>query len=544
MGFTRESRVPEDLSAPPHSASRSVSKETPAHRASAAGAPPSKLSPSGRGTIALPTVPDTTELPGKTAALKEKREEAMEAITSRASTLSLPIPESPYHIWELLFHRSKEKLVQMRRHQEREVAKEMNLTAYQVEQFRSDLVELYGLFKQFDEDNSGSLQEEEVLKCLTCCGLQGNALNGKTLIELMIKAKQKTEEEREAMERGEDPGDDDNEKFAGARSSFLRYENMTEDDEEIQQGLNFAEFLTLMMMVRKINREANHAELREAFNKYDADHSGLLQVKELLGLFASLGLIPKTREEQQDIRMLLDEVDENGDGEFSFQEFAFLVHRVQERLDRQTRKEEEAYAAELGIPLTRCRELQDVFRFAQKSTSILKVNTNCLSITELRTCMEDLHLRYSSEELLSLYKTFGREETSQDKGGVDGRSFLRMMHAIEIAKTHGQCGVPNSAPKMAKLLKNHTTAIGALSHGFGAKLNVIAPGGNKIGSARASISVNSQRPSIVGGLVSVGGIASARPSIVGIPSSGRPSSRQEAEERPTRVVFDEGFSVG
>merc|ERR1719160_1139756 len=122
----------------------------------------------------------------------------------------------------------------------------------------------------------------------------------------------------------------------------------TESPNASAPELNFAEFLALMTMVRKMHREAHQSELRSAFNTYDADKSGLLQVKEILGLFATLGLTPKTREEQQDIRMLLNEVDENGDGEFNFAEFEILVQRVHERLDRMTRKEEETYALEIG----------------------------------------------------------------------------------------------------------------------------------------------------------------------------------------------------
>lgn len=112
----------------------------------------------------------------------------------------------------MLFYRAKERLTVMRRAQERAIAKEMNLTSAQLEHFRSDLIELYGLFQKFDEDGSGSLQEEEVHKCLMCCGLQKNQfLDHKTLVELIVKAKHKTEEEQEAQMRGDDDLDSDNE---------------------------------------------------------------------------------------------------------------------------------------------------------------------------------------------------------------------------------------------------------------------------------------------------------------------------------------------
>jgi Ca2+-binding EF-hand superfamily protein len=471
-------------------------------RSNAFGSPmASSLSPTAAASAATAR---SAEVNLRRKATKENAVNVIARLVRRGSLLSLPNPTSPFEVWEMLFYRAKERLTVMRRAQERAIAKEMNLTSAQLEHFRSDLIELYGLFQKFDEDGSGSLQEEEVHKCLMCCGLQKNQfLDHKTLVELIVKAKHKTEEEQEAQMRGDDDLDSDNEIHFAPQQSMSRYISEGSDDEYCTE-LNFAEFLTLMAMLRKINREAQHQELKVAYYCYDADNSGLLQVKELLGLFASLGLTPKTREEQQDIRMLLDEVDENGDGEFNFAEFEILVQRVHERLDRMTRKEEETYALEIGLPASRCHELQDVFRHAQDTSSMLKVNSNCLSISELRRAMQDLYLRYSSEELLQLFHEFGREETSQDKGGVDGKGFLRMMHAIEIAKTHGQGSI--AMPRVSRLIRAKTCAVGAMT-----RLTIQPPGESTMNSARPSIvGGGSRRPSIM-----APNMGSRRPSMFG-----------------------------
>jgi Ca2+-binding EF-hand superfamily protein len=339
---------------------------------------------------------------------------------------------TPFEFWEALVHKAQERLIVLQRVREREVAQEMKLTDAQLEDYRSDLVELYELFKQFDVDGSGTLQEEEVMKCLNCCGLQRThgKLSHEAMSELLIKAKLAANADMKAhldREAGSEDGEMRKQISDGSGSGNGR-QNTDELLENFTMELNHAEFLTLMTMVRQLVREASQPELQAAFKKYDTDRSGSLQVKEILVLFANLGLTPRTREEQREIRMILDEVDENGDGEFNFQEFEVLVHRTNEHLDRLTRKQEEDYAAEIGLSCKRCRELRDIFQSAKHLDSMV------LSISQLREVVEGLYHRYSSDELLSLFYTFGREDGS----GVTGKGFLRMMHAIEIAKTHGQ----------------------------------------------------------------------------------------------------------
>jgi len=311
-------------------------------------------------------------------------------------------------------------------------------------------------------DFSGDLEEEEVWKCLTVCGmLRSNGLSREGLGPLMQKAKRVTEEQQTII-LGREPSPE----FVDVDAQGTKDTNEAEDAKPVAPSvrfslsveiaaasepsessddigefgadpLSFPEFLTLMTMVRSINREANQVELHRLFNKYDVDKTGHICVKEILRLLASLELKPKTREEQFEIQMILDQADENGDGGYGFREFEFLVHRVQEHLDRLTRRKEEAYAEEIGMPIKRCRELRDVFRNALVSCC-LSISDNILDVAGLRHAMENLHLRYSSEELLHLYSIFGRQESSQEEGGFDGEDFLKLMHAIEIAKTHGQ----------------------------------------------------------------------------------------------------------
>lgn len=332
----------------------------------------------------------------------------------RAAVSSL----TQFDLFEMLFHQAQERLTVMRRAKVRALAEELQLSDQRFEVLYSDLFELHRLFLQYDEDDSGILEEEEIARCLAVCGLQGKSrLSRRGLHGLIRRAK----------------------RAATRRLSYYRLDSLLdesavalddvgdEEHEAVVAEVNFREFLTLMMLVQRINREEQRSETQEIFSSYDVNNKGRIQIKDITGLFRALGLQPKTREEQLEIRAIWDEVDEHGDGAFNFQEFELLVHRMRERLERHERREEERFALDLGLPLRRCRELRDIFR------EHLGPGCTELSVPELRQVVESLHLRYTSEELISLYHSFERE----DRGGIDYKGFMRMMHAIEVAQTHG-----------------------------------------------------------------------------------------------------------
>merc|ERR1711920_441262 len=69
-----------------------------------------------------------------------------------------------------LFHKTQERLMAMRRARERKIASEFQLKDEELEEFRSDLIELHELFCKFDVDDVGTLEDTEVMKLLMVCG--------------------------------------------------------------------------------------------------------------------------------------------------------------------------------------------------------------------------------------------------------------------------------------------------------------------------------------------------------------------------------------
>jgi len=309
---------------------------------------------------------------------------------------------------------------------------------------------LDGKFRKFDIDNSKALDETEAMDLLSACGANSNGgLNDLILHDLIHRAKQTAKSCQEGNSRislddifDKEPkprgvGWKRAKSFANKKLGFGKQKLELVLISEEMQEVNFFEFLFLMRLVRRRELEAQAERLRGLFAYYDSTKSGKIQMKDVTRIFRDLGLTPRSRQEQLEIKQILDEVDEDGDGTFDFKEFSKMVQRCQERLERLVRIDEERYAASLGIANQRCRELRQLF------TDHKNLEVNAMMITELRNLMNTMQRWYSSEQLHVLFNGFVRE----DIGGIDARAFLRMMHAIEIAKTHGQLPPKKEKPQ-------------------------------------------------------------------------------------------------
>ena len=90
-------------------------------------------------------------------------------------------------------------------------------------------------------------------------------------------------------------------------------------DDNGECGIDFEEFLLLMKS--RIGHRDPEQELRDAFAVFDSDGSGAIDRKELKRLMKKLGQALSEAE----IDAMMNEVDENGDGEISFEEFKALM---------------------------------------------------------------------------------------------------------------------------------------------------------------------------------------------------------------------------
>jgi calmodulin len=90
-------------------------------------------------------------------------------------------------------------------------------------------------------------------------------------------------------------------------------------DDNGDNEIDFEEFLTLMKS--RVGERDPEKELRDAFAVFDTDGSGSIDRKELKRLMKKLGQALTEAE----IDAMMDEVDSNGDGEISYEEFKAMM---------------------------------------------------------------------------------------------------------------------------------------------------------------------------------------------------------------------------
>ena len=116
-----------------------------------------------------------------------------------------------------------------------------------------------------------------------------------------------TELKQVMLQLGQNPSDDD-------LMDMIRLVDVNGDNE-----IDFDEFLVMMTM-RADDRDTD-GELLEAFKLFDLDGSGSISREELTTLMKNLG----QELTDDEIVAMIDEVDENLDGEISFDEFKALM---------------------------------------------------------------------------------------------------------------------------------------------------------------------------------------------------------------------------
>jgi calmodulin len=140
-----------------------------------------------------------------------------------------------------------------------------------------EMVEFRAAFNMFDIDGGGTIETHELKEVLT--------------------------------QLGESPTDDD-------------IQEMIELVDENQDGVvDFDEFITLMRLRMGDSGEDAEQNLRDVFDIFDADGSGFIDRKEMGSLMKKLAQSLS----EEEITAVMEEVDIDGDGEVSFEEFKNLM---------------------------------------------------------------------------------------------------------------------------------------------------------------------------------------------------------------------------
>ncbi|KAJ2691638.1 hypothetical protein H4R19_006323, partial [Coemansia spiralis] len=146
------------------------------------------------------------------------------------------------------------------------------------------------------------------------------------------------------------------------------------------------------------SNEQNIKELRDAFALFDKDSNGVITTDELGMLMRSLSHNPTEAE----IRDMISEVDENGDGKIDFSEFIAMMAR-------------QPMNSEGGSE----GEIVEAFRVFDKN------GDGVISADELRHIMTSLGEKLTEEEIAEMI----READIDGDGKINYEEFAKMMTA-------------------------------------------------------------------------------------------------------------------
>ena len=97
-----------------------------------------------------------------------------------------------------------------------------------------------------------------------------------------------------------------------------------EVDQDANGTIEFDEFV--QMMIKK--RKQSELEMKDAFASLDRNKNGYISVDDLRHSFSCMG----ERLSSEEITLLLEEIDEDGDGYINFQEFLKLMYKEEEQI--------------------------------------------------------------------------------------------------------------------------------------------------------------------------------------------------------------------
>lgn len=179
----------------------------------------------------------------------------------------------------------------------------------------------------------------------------------------------------------------------------------------------------LLDVVKKL-REHDRQWLHRIFDKYDANRSGGLALSEVQCALNECGVNPRTANDVAEVKMLIDEFDEDGSGEVNQKEFVELCRFVSERIHKVQREEERQTAVRFGWTDKHFDELRSAFMLLDGDAS------DTLEFDEMVQAVESLQRTCSRADLNHVMQDAG-VSFEQKGSNVDFLGFMRIVKALE-----------------------------------------------------------------------------------------------------------------
>jgi len=286
-------------------------------------------------------------------------------------------------VHELLLKLEEQNEHRRRRH-EREIKEEFNLSDAVFWEHRMELIRLKDYFQIYDADNSGHLSHKEVCWLLKHVGFQPYKFHESRIIARLL----------------------------------------SESDKNKDESMDFVEFLSLMAKVRQHQIAQREGRLRPIFQKFARDN-GNIELDDVNRVLEEVGVIGKTRQEQDMIHKLIFECDADEKAELGFQDTLALCQRVQEHVLSGETDNTVRFANSLGIDKQRLAEYLWAFDQYDKDGSA------GLAMNEIMEVLRMLMVRPpTNQEVQDLYAEIRVKPTEE----VTLHQYLRLMQVASSGR--------------------------------------------------------------------------------------------------------------
>lgn len=295
--------------------------------------------------------------------------------------------------FQMLIERVREKCECVRRQRECDIMHERGLTQEIVANYVDELLMLNQTFNAHDADENGGLDDTEVVGALLEHGLVPKAAGQRAHVEWLVM-----------------------------QAAYGTSEGL----------ITFSRFLELVRKVREASRDFEEDRLMEYFRDCDKDGNGLLTFAEAAVMFEKLGLVPKCRDDQDEMKELLLKVDVNDSGDIDFKEFQHLVQHITEKLRSNQRQRENALGASLGFSLHQVADFREIFFHLEPGFVGAESEPARIGIEECRKVLTLARTHMEPAKLKALLGSL--DSTSKDTkltGRIDLEGFLLFMKAVE-----------------------------------------------------------------------------------------------------------------
>jgi len=162
----------------------------------------------------------------------------------------------------------------------------------------------------------------------------------------------------------------------------------------------------------------------ETFNTYDKDGGGDLSLKELMPLLTELGKEPKTVIQREKLKVILEEVDEDGSGEIGFPEFLQLMRKFLDESDKEQLLKEKEAVVRTNFQPEEVALWRDIFiKFDEDKSGEF-------DITEGKSLLQAVGINLNERAMHDRYLQLFKEVDEDGNGAMDFAEFLLLMRKL------------------------------------------------------------------------------------------------------------------